>query len=76
MCDQDAFDDMTEYHLKSGVSRREVRRPHAGREPDSRCFPRGRHAEVTETGSADQDTRTAPAMPISYIRPRARTRAY
>ena len=49
MCDQDAFDDMTEYHLKSGVSRREFGALTLGASLIS-LLPRGAAAaEVTET---------------------------
>jgi carboxymethylenebutenolidase len=49
MCDQDAFDDMTEYQLKSGVSRREFGALTLGAGLVS-LLPRGAAAaEVTET---------------------------
>ena len=49
MCDQDAFDDMTEYQLKSGVSRREFGALTLGAGLVS-LFPRGAAAaDVTET---------------------------
>jgi carboxymethylenebutenolidase len=49
MCDQDAFDDMTEYQLKSGVSRREFGALTLGAGLVS-LLPRGAAAaDVTET---------------------------
>ena len=76
MCDQDAFDDMTEYQLKSGVSRREFGALTLGAGLVS-LLPRGAAAaEVTET---EVQIKTPDGTCDAYfVHPghRARTRAY